>query len=320
MKAALKADPHFFQGWLRLSRILFETENYPEAVQVGQAAEQFDPLQADFRAIQSHMQAQAFGQAEQVAKQMLLKQPGHPRAVFTLAHVAGLKNYPEGQVAALQHGIEMSPANLVLRSRLVAAQDLAGDYQGAIESARTLVKTQESFTSLWTLVSVLLRHGKNEELLDVCERARIRSDGDPAKLSEVELVRGQILRVMGWRDDSVAAYRACLEHNPANAGARWALADMKTYAFTDADRAAVEALLARFHCFPLHDPLTVRKFRLLLSFIIAFLPLLLKVIKIHCIPVFCTLLLLLDLLDTWHFLILLRFRLAVLFRYCKKQK
>ena len=125
LKAALKADPHFFQGWLRLSRILFETENYPEAVQVGQAAEQFDPLQADFRAIQSHMQAQAFGQAEQVAKQMLLKQPGHPRAVFTLAHVAGLKNYPEGQVAALQHGIELSPANLVLRSRLVAASWLA---------------------------------------------------------------------------------------------------------------------------------------------------------------------------------------------------
>ena len=245
LKAALKADPHFFQGWLRLSRILFETENYPEAVQVGQAAEQFHPLQADFRAIQSHMQAQAFGQAEQVAKQMLLKQPGHPRAVFTLAHVAGLKNYPEGQVAALQHGIELSPANLVLRSRLVAAQDIAGDYQGAIESARTLVKTQESFTSLWTLVSVLLRHGKNEELLDVCERARIRSDGDPAKLSEVELVRGQILRVMGRRDDSVAAYRACLEHNPANAGAWWALADMKTYAFTDADGAAIEALLAR---------------------------------------------------------------------------
>ena len=116
LKETLKSDPQFFQGWLRLSRILFDTGNYREAVHVGQVAEQFDPLQAEFRTIQSHMQNRAYRQAENVAKQMLAKQPGHPRAVFTLAEVSGIKNYPEGRVEALRHGLEFGPANLVLRN------------------------------------------------------------------------------------------------------------------------------------------------------------------------------------------------------------
>ncbi|MEO1661391.1 MAG: sulfotransferase [Pseudomonadota bacterium] len=245
LKTSLKAEPNFFQAWLRLSKYLFLAEAYPEAVQAGDAAERFDPLQNEFGHVQNLMQRRAFSEADRAARQMLAKIPGHPRAVFTIAHVAGLKNYPEGQVAVLQHGLDYAPANLVLRSRLVGALEQAGDYQGAIDCARTLVKTQDSFIALWTLVSILLRHGKNEELLGVCERARARCDGDAGKLSEVELVRGQILRVMGRREDSIAAYRACLKYNPDNAGAWWALADMKTHLFTAEDRTAIETLLAR---------------------------------------------------------------------------
>jgi len=243
LKAALKADPQFFQGWLRLSKILFDTENYREAVHVGQVAQQFDPLQAEFRAIQGHMQNRAYSQAEAVAKQMLAKQPGHPRAVFTIAEISGLKNYPEGRVEALRHGLDYGPADLVLRNMLVGALDQAGDFQAAIEEARTLVRTEDSFPALWTLVSILLRHGRNEELLAVCDRAAALASGDADKASQVDLVRGQILRVMGKREESIAAYRSCLAHNPHNAGAWWALADMKTFDFSDADADAIKRLI-----------------------------------------------------------------------------
>ena len=243
LKTALKADTGFFQGWLRLSRLLFETKNYREAVQVNQAAERFDPLQAEFRNIQSHMQMQAYEKAEQTARQMLAKQPGHPRAAYTIAEVAKLKNYPDGMVEALRHALDYGPAALFLRNRLIGALELAGDYKGAIAEARILVKTEESFASLWALVSVLLRHGRNEELLEVCDRAVAHSDSDKAKLSQIDLVRGQVLRVMGRRADSIAAYRSCLANNPNNAGAWWALADMKTFSFSDSDSAQIKALL-----------------------------------------------------------------------------
>ncbi|MEL7108175.1 MAG: sulfotransferase [Pseudomonadota bacterium] len=243
LKSALKADTGFFQGWLRLSRLLFETQNYREAVQVNQAAERFDPLQTEFRTVQTHMQMRAYEKAEQVARQMLAKQPGHPRAAYTIAEVARLKNFPDGMVQALRHALDYGPAALFLRNRLIGALELAGDYEGAIAEARVLVKTEESFSSLWALVSVLLRHGRNEELIEVCDRAVPHSQNDKAKLSQIDLVRGQVLRVMGRREESIAAYRACLENNPSNAGAWWALADMKTFNFSDTDTAQIRALL-----------------------------------------------------------------------------
>lgn len=243
LKDALRRDPQHLQGWLHLSRLLFETGHVSEAVQVTEAAERFDPLQADFQNIQNHIQNRAYGAAETVAKQMLTKQQGHPRAVFTLAHLSGLKNNAVGRVKVLEYGLEHSPANLVLRNLMVSAYEAAGDFQAAIETARTLVKTQDSFEANWVLVSILLRYGQNDELLTVCDRAQALAGSDPQKLSEIELVRGQILRVMGRREESVSAYRLCLKHNPSNAGAWWALADMKNFDFSGEDRFAIEALL-----------------------------------------------------------------------------
>lgn len=243
LKEALRSEPHFLRGWLRLSRFLFDSGHFAEAVQVTEAAERFDPLQADFGIIQQHMQSRDFAAAEAVAKQMLAKQEGHPRAVFTLAHISGLKNNAAGRVKVLEYGLAYGPANLVLRNLLVSAYEDAGDFDAAIKTARTLVQTQGSFEALWVLVSILLRYGQNEELLEVCEQARAQAGGDALKLSEIELVRGQILRVMGRRDESVSAYRKCLQHNRANAGAWWALADMKTFDFSGEDRLAIEALL-----------------------------------------------------------------------------
>lgn len=243
LKEALRAEPHNYQGWLQLSRRLFQAECFNEAIQVGHAAERVDPLQAEFQTIQRLVQNRSLGEAENAGRRMLQKQPGHPRAVFTIAQVAGMKNFPEGRVRALEYGLEHSPANLMLRHLMIGAQEETGNYREAIAAARTLVKIQESFETLWSLVSVLLRHGQNSELFEVCARAEVQAGSDKARLSDIELVRGQILRVMGQRDESIAAYRACLKHNPRSAGAWWALADMKTFDFSSADNDAIEELL-----------------------------------------------------------------------------
>lgn len=244
LEQVLLARPDLFQVRLQLSKYLFQAENYADAVEQVQVAETHDPLGADFGQIQQHMQNRAFGAAEKVARKMLSKSPGHPRAVFTIAHIAGIKNYPEGQVAALKHGLDVSPANLTLRTLLTGALDKVGDYQGAIDTARTLVATEETFETLWALVNILLRHAQHQDLLSVCDQAERLSGGDPQKLSEIELVRGQTYRVLGRRDESIAAYRRGLDFNRNNAGAWWALADMKTFDFDGKDRAEIERLLA----------------------------------------------------------------------------
>lgn len=107
-----------------------------------------------------------------------------------------------------------------------------------------MVALQETFETVWGLTSILLRYGQNEAALEMCARAEPLCRGDATKLSDVALVRGQVLRILGRRDDSLAAFRESLAHNPRNGASWWGLADTKTHRFTEADGAAISQLVA----------------------------------------------------------------------------
>jgi tetratricopeptide (TPR) repeat protein len=59
------------------------------------------------------------------------------------------------------------------------------------------------------------------------------------------LVHGNGLRTLGRIEESIAAFRRCLELDPACAEAFWSLANLKTYRFADHEVAAMTLLLAR---------------------------------------------------------------------------
>ncbi len=250
LRQAVATQPDFFVGWLRLGKLLYAEKQYAGAVHAVRACERSDPLATEFQRIQDCMQRLDVSQAGQIALKMLEKCPGHPRAIFTLAHIRKASGDPEACVEILLEGIEQSPANLVLRGMLVGAQEDTGAYRNAIASARHIVEIEESFDSLSGLISVLLRYGLNDEALKACERAKVFCTGDRLRQSEIELARGQLLRILGKTEQSVAAFRACLERNPANSVAWSARADFKTYAFSQADLRAMEAILAA----PRSDP------------------------------------------------------------------
>lgn len=244
LKQALAADPRFYAGWIRLGQLLYEERAYPEAVRAVRAAEQCDPLQAEFQSIQAAMQRRDFSGASATAGRMLEIQPGHPRAVFTLAHIAGLTGDDDARIAVLKAGLDASPANLFLRGLLLAAQEEAGHYRDALATARRIAGIEGGFEGHWGLANVLFRFGKNAEALDACDRAGRAAGSDRLKLGEIELVRGQIYRILGESGKGEAAMRGALAHNPLNAAAWWGLADMKTLRFTGADTAAMRALIS----------------------------------------------------------------------------
>jgi tetratricopeptide (TPR) repeat protein len=243
LKDSLTKHPYFYEGWLLLSKCLFDAGYLKESIDVGQHAEQFDPLQEDFRVIQLNMQRNAFSVAEQIAQQMLKKQAGHPRAIFTLAHLACLRNKADDSVKILKQGLDFSPANLILRQMLLTSLESTGDYSGAIAEAHKLVSIDDSFNALWLLISLLLKLGQHNELLSICDRAEAKSANDNLKLSQIDLVRGQTLRIMGKRQDCINAFRASLAANPKNVDVWWALADMKNFEFSDNDSNSIVALL-----------------------------------------------------------------------------
>jgi tetratricopeptide (TPR) repeat protein len=244
LQQALVADPRFYRGWIRLGRLLHEAKSYREAVRAVRAAEQCDPLQAEFLSIQASMQRRDFTRASAAARQMLQREPGHPRAVFTLAHIAGLAGDDQTRLAALEAGLSVSPANLFLGGQLLAAQEAAGYYRAALETACQIAEIEGGFEGYWGLASLLFRFGQNAEALGACDLALHACGGDRVRLSEIELLRGQIYRILGQSENAQARLRQALVHNQLNAAAWWALADMKTLCFSEADTAAMRGLVS----------------------------------------------------------------------------
>jgi len=240
---ALQIQPRFYRGWISLSKLEYQLGNYNHALKALENAERCDPLAQDFSQVQQAIGAKDFNHANDLAKNMLDKAPGHPRAVFTIAHIYAAQGAQEERAEILKQGLEISPANLSLRHMLMGALEDSGQIEEAIETARHIVEIQESFPSLWMLMGICLRYGLNQEARDVAIRAEQYCANDNAKMSEVNLVRGQALRILGRRDESVEALRACIANEPQNSDGWWALADMKNFKFSSAERMKLETLV-----------------------------------------------------------------------------
>jgi tetratricopeptide (TPR) repeat protein len=241
----LGQTPEHFSGWLMLSRLLFEAERYGDAVQASQKTEQLDPHGAQFQAIQRAMQSRDLAAASQTAQAMLKDIPGHPRAIFTLAHIHQARGDFEAAAIQLDEGLKTSPANLTLHAMKVGALEQAGRYRDAVHAAELIACLDDGFQSLFALGTLLLRYGQNERALAICDRLVPLAGYDRGKASAVALVRAQLLRVLGHHEEAVASFRRSLNSNPANASAWWGLADLKTHSFTNADRTALTALMTR---------------------------------------------------------------------------
>ncbi|MEM8616345.1 MAG: sulfotransferase, partial [Pseudomonadota bacterium] len=182
--------------------------------------------------------------AERLAKTMLANHPNHPRAVFTLGHLAMARGAPEQAITILGVGLAAAPANAALRAMLIEAYDAAGDYRNALDEALTLREGDRSPQSLWTCLKLFLRYGKNDHALGIVDTLLSAQNMAPKQRSALHRIHGQLLRIVGEADAAIAAFRHALKDDGQNTTAWWGLADMKTVAFSNADVAELQRLVA----------------------------------------------------------------------------
>ncbi len=182
------------------------------------------------------------GKAEEIARAMLKRQPGHPRAAFMLAHLANKVGAQEESTKILKYGLEHHPANVMLRKALIQNLEKLGAYIPAVIEAEELTKVSSDYRS-WLLLSKVHGHtGAYENALAAAEEAAKVLDPDSGELGKVDLLRGHALKVLGRRAESEQAYRDCIVNTPGNGAGWWGLADFKDYEFTEDDKQAMESL------------------------------------------------------------------------------
>lgn len=240
LRAAMGTGPEGYRRRLLLGRLLFEKGEYAAAGQMTRSAEPLDPLRDDFAKIGELVTARQGHLVEPQARAMLAKIPGHPRAIFAIAQIIRSSGDHEARVAILREGLAACPANSILRQLLVGALEDAGQFSLSVREARLLPKVEEGFSSFLTLASVLFKYGQYQEALDATQRAGAFVQDQREAMGEVLLLEGQILRVLGRRDKAVEALRQSTEQRRFAGAPLWALADMKTVTFSEAERNIME--------------------------------------------------------------------------------
>lgn len=243
LKDAILQEPNVYELWIALGRLLYRDKQYQEAAKTVRNAEQFDPLQTEFQSIQQALQRGDQMAVKRFTDQMFAKIPGHPRATFALAHLAEASGQFEECIRLLNAALEVSPANIVLRMMLIRCLERSGDFDGTLKAAQHLAEFNESIDTLRPLIDVSLKLGQNEEILEACDRARDLPGYTEFRQAEMDLIRGQVLRVVGRREESIAAFRRAIETYPDYGGAWWGLSDFKDYEFTEEDLIAIQRIV-----------------------------------------------------------------------------
>jgi len=196
----------------------------PEVAQAGQAI-----LRNDFPT------------AERFCRAVLLRRPNDVSATRMLGEVAASVGALRDAEGLFRRTLELAPALEYARFNLAEVLHQQSRYA---ESLAELDKLGSEFagykeTKIYR-ASTLGLLGEYQAAIDLY---REMVGADPGNL-EAWTSLAFLLKTVGQPDEAVEACRSALRAAPADGEAWWMLADMKTYRFTDADIAALEAATA----------------------------------------------------------------------------
>jgi tetratricopeptide (TPR) repeat protein len=240
LKRVVAAAPLLESAWLAYGDLLVELEKYPDALFAYERARLADPHARRIEQAREALSAEEHKTAEAIFRDVLRADPAHVAALCGLAAISLTASRPQDAVRLLKHAQKQS-AHLPLTRRGLSQALLA---QGALPEAestiRGLLKMEGENPNNWMLLgTVYARLMRQEDALEAFEEAA-RLIPDEVRL---RLSIGHANKTLGRRSECEQAYQRCLEMRPGFGEAYWSLADLKNYLFSDAEIAAMQALL-----------------------------------------------------------------------------
>ncbi len=165
--------------------------------------------------------------------------PRDPYALRMLAEAKGrLGRFAESE-GLLRRALAVAPGFDVARFNLALVLHRQSKIDSRSEIEALLERQPDNPAFLNLQAAILARLGEHDAAIAVYDRL-LTAHPDNAR---AWMSYGHALKTVGRSVDSVAAYRAAADRQPSLGEAWWSLANLKTYRFTDADLAAMNAAL-----------------------------------------------------------------------------
>ena len=229
-QTATRFNPSLIGSWTAQVDLLKSADQIEAAAQAEAQLHRVRSLPRELLAVTNHLFEGRILRAEDMARAFLRKHPEHVEGMRLLAEIGARLGVLEDADFLLETAIELEPDNAQLCIDHIQVLRKRQKFEAALTQAKALLaRDPESpvFQSLFAIES--LQAGDYEVALDMFDRVLAAQPGDPATLTS----RGHALKTLGRTDDAVASYKAALAADPNYGDAWYALANLKTYAFSD---------------------------------------------------------------------------------------
>ncbi len=240
LRRVVAAAPGLDSAWLAYGDVLVDLGKYPDAKFAYERARLTDPYCRRIEEASAALVAEDRKTAEIIFRAILEVDAGHVAALCGLAAVSLTVSRGGDALRLLRHALKQS-AHLPLAWRgLCQAMVDLGNLTEAEAAVRHLLKTEPENPKNWVLLgTVYTRLMRQPDALAAFEEAARLNP----KEVRLRLSIGHLHKTLGRRRECEEAYRACLDLDPSFGEAYWSLADLKNYVFSDAEVAAMQALL-----------------------------------------------------------------------------
>lgn len=240
-QAATRCNPALASSWKAQVELLNAASRPAEAAQAQAQLDRVRSLPRELVAVTNHIHEGRILRAEEIARVFLRKQPQHIEGMRLLADIGSRLGVHEDADFLLETAIELDPDNVQLRIDHIQVLRKRQKFASALEQAEALLARDPDspiFQSLFAIES--LQAGDYERALEAFDKVLRTLPADPATLTS----RGHALKTYGQSDNAIAAYQAATQAAPHHGDAWYALANLKTYRFSDSELSQLQEIQA----------------------------------------------------------------------------
>ena len=237
-RRACRANPALVASWRAQAELLDGMGQRQAAGQARAQADRIESLPKDLQAVTHLMHEGKVLKAETLCRKFLQETPHHTEAMRLLAEIGVRLGVLEDADFLLESAVAFEPDNVQLRLDYIGVLRKRQKFDAALAQAETLLARDPDNPVFLSQVAIeRLQTGDGEGALALFDQVIERIGEDPATLTS----RGHALKTHGRTDEAIESYRRAYRVRPDHGEAYYALANLKTYRFTDAEVTGMQA-------------------------------------------------------------------------------
>ena len=239
---AVRFNPALAASWRAQAELLEAAGRMGEATTARNQERRLLALPKELIAVTHHLHEGRPLRAEEICRHFLRRNPKHVEAMRLLAQIGLRLGILDDAEFLLESAAAFEPDNIQVRLDYIDVLRKRQKFAHSCEEAEALYKRDPDSPLFQSHLAIeSMQTGNYDRAFELFDSVLARLPGDPATLTS----RGHALKTVGDQERAVASYRAAIAARPCHGDAYYALANLKTYRFTEAELAAMQVQAAR---------------------------------------------------------------------------